>query len=59
MDLKIDQLQRRLIKYYFIVPANTTIIIEGEIDFIEDCFNNTEMSIDEVAKELISIYMVA
>lgn len=59
MELKLQKLQQRLVKYHFIVQDNVSIIIDEEFDFIEDCLQNTQMSIEEIAKELIDIYMVA
>lgn len=58
MELKIEKLERRLVKQYFIAKDNARIIIEDEYDFIEECFN-ASMSVEEIAKELIAIYMVA
>lgn len=59
MELKLQKLQQRLVKYHFIVQDNVSIIIDEEFDSIEDCLQNTQMSIEEIAKELIDIYMVA
>lgn len=58
MELYIQQLEKYLVKNYFIVKANASIIVEDEYEFIEECFN-AQMSIANVAKELIEIYMVA
>jgi hypothetical protein len=58
MELKIQQVQQRLIKRYFIVNENASIIIDEEYEFIEECLH-AQMSVEEVAQELINIYMVA
>ena len=58
MEVKIQQLEQRLVKHYFIAVQNAHIIIEDEFYFIEECFN-ASMSVEEVAKALINIYMVA
>ena len=58
MELYIQQLEKYLIKNYFIVQANASIIIEDEYEFIEECFN-AQMSVANVAKALTEIYMVA
>ncbi|MBU0631589.1 hypothetical protein KKA17_03000 [bacterium] len=59
MELKIQKLEQRLVKYHFIVQDNAQIIIHEEYDFIEDCFTNLHLSVEDVAKALIDIYMVA
>lgn len=58
MELKIQQLQKRLIKYYFIANENAAIIIDEEYEFIEECFH-LQMCIEEIAQELVDIFMVA
>lgn len=59
MELKLQKLEERLVKYHFIAQDNVRIIIEDEFDFIEECLQNTQMSIEDIAKALIDIYMVA
>ncbi|WP_345979229.1 hypothetical protein [Sulfurimonas sp. HSL3-2] len=59
MELKLQKLEQRLVKYHFIAQDNVRIIIEDEFDFIEECLQNTQMSIEDIAKALIDIYMVA
>ncbi|WP_345992047.1 hypothetical protein [Sulfurimonas sp. HSL-1716] len=59
MELKIQKLQQRLVKYYFIAQENVCIIIDEEYDFIENCFTDANMNVEDVAKALIDIYMVA
>ena len=58
MELKIQQVQQRLVKRYFIAKENVSIIIDEEYEFIEECLH-AQMSVEEVAQELINIYMVA
>ena len=58
MELRIQKLEKRLVKYHFIAKENASIIIDEEYDFIENCFNS-QMSIEDVARELIAIFMVA
>jgi hypothetical protein len=58
MELKIQQIQQRLVKRYFIAKENVAIIVDEEYEFIEECFN-AQMSVEEIAQELINIYMVA
>lgn len=59
MELKLQKLEQRLVKYHFIAQDNVRIIIDDEFDFIEECLQTTQMSIEDVAKALIDIYMVA
>lgn len=59
MELKLQKLEQRLVKYHFIAQENVRIIIDDEFDFIEECLQNTQMSIEDIAKALIDIYMVA
>ena len=59
MELKLQKLEQRLVKYHFIAQDNVRIIIEDEFDFIEECLQNSQMSIEDIAKALIDIYMVA
>lgn len=59
MELKLQKLEQRLVKYHFIAQDNVRIIIEDEFDFIEECLQNTQMNIEDIAKALIDIYMVA
>jgi pyoverdine/dityrosine biosynthesis protein Dit1 len=58
MELYLHQLEKYLIKNYFIVKDNVSILVEDEFEFIEECFN-AQISVAIVAKELIDIYMVA
>ena len=58
MELRIQQVQRRLVKHYFIANENAAIIVEDEYEFIEECFH-IQMSVEEIAQELIDIFMVA
>ena len=58
MELKIQQIQQRLVKRYFIAKENVAIIVDEEYEFIEECFN-AQMSVEKIAQELIDIYMVA
>ncbi len=58
MELKIQQVQQRLVKRYFIAKENVSIIIDEEYEFIEECLH-AQMSVEEIAQELINIYMVA
>lgn len=58
MELMLQQLKQRLTKYHFVDVANVDLIIDEEFEFIEECFN-TSISIEDVAKALIDIYMVA
>lgn len=48
-----------MMKRYSINMNEVTLIIEDEWDYIEDKYLNSNYTIEEIAKDLISIYMVA
>ena len=48
-----------IFKYYNINRLEISMMIEDEIEFIEEAFYENERDVKSVAKELISIYMVA
>jgi hypothetical protein len=58
MELKIQQVQKYLVKHYFIAQENAAIIVDEEYEFIEECLHS-QLSIEKIAQELIDIYMVA
>ncbi|MDD5372451.1 MAG: hypothetical protein PHO62_03370 [Sulfurimonas sp.] len=49
----------RLSKYYNINKDDARAIVEDEWDYIEQEFVSQDSSVEDIAKELISIYMVA
>lgn len=49
----------RLIKYYGINQEDARVVVSDEWDYIEQEFIKNTTTPDEIAKELISLYMVA
>lgn len=49
----------RLVKYYAINKDDAKLLVSDEWDYIEQEFIKNEITPQEIAKELISLYMVA
>lgn len=58
MNIFIDELNRHLVKYYNIKTVEVESILDDEWEYVEDEYYNST-PVDEVAKNLITFYMVA
>jgi len=54
-----SDLEKYIFKRYAINPANITIMIEDECDFIEEQMMDPEATIENIAQTLIDMYMAA
>ncbi len=54
-----SNLEKYIMNRYFINRLNTRIMIEDEYEYIEEYMIKPEGTIEDIAKELIEIYMAA
>lgn len=59
MDETISELANHLTRYYFLSKADASLMIDDEFVFVEKCLDAPNVKIEDIAKALIDIYMVA
>ena len=59
MNEFVFQIAEFIFKYYNINRLEISMMIEDEMEFIEEMFYEGEADVKSVAKELVTIYMVA